>query len=384
MIFSYALLDSATVHAAATTFERRKINQRIRPINILALTSLLDGFILFNKIIIDQGTWDYFCNQVPGDWLWHLDPVVEVRNIEMPDFKDGLEEFLSSDIVFYLINALLHSTKNFGILDQYVVYTGRDFGMHLASYEDLHAIDLLLKQKWNWDYRHANQDHIDVIHACWRGMQYSEFCSKNQFCYYPHEIRGSFFDAFAALKGYRHPEPYIQKVMGRLRKEVLKDRIKQIEDYPDLSLIEEEDLALWKSFKMPLLASRAFQRCARVEELFDQAQELREKAAPFRRKCSLIDQAKEEKASWKVDKLYKEFISFFGKSNRQDEQKKLNWSLSLGYPFSLSIGIGGDIFSSKPHFNLIRDLFSCKSIPAFFQVDLVRLFGPNWLFWLNE
>lgn len=196
MSYSKVLIDSATIHSAAGLYYRMKSNLRIRPINILSLSSLIDAFVPFDRIIVDKKIWNQCLEFFPDDWLAFLNKVVDEQDLSLPVFGDGLEDFLSSEIVFWVLNSLIKTEIDLGIQNSYMTYTGGDFGMSFKDQDDLFKIDDILKDVWDWDYHHSNADHIDVIHASWRALQYSDYCTANGFHIFPMNCEAGFLTLY--------------------------------------------------------------------------------------------------------------------------------------------------------------------------------------------
>lgn len=377
MSYSHVLIDGATLHAAAATFQRMSKQQRIRPINILALSALVDAFILFENVVADDKAYKYFSEHVPADWLVHFDKVITTVDTRSVSFDDGVGDFLSSDETFWALNVLLKTEMKLDIRKHYMTYAGKDFGIRDVESKALIDIDNILKEKWDWDYNHPNTDHIDIIHACWRGVQYSEFCSQNGYSYFPHELRGSFLDIYASLSGKAHPVAYVRKIVDKARKALHEDRLKHVKDKGDIFPVDKEALYFWRSLKMPLFSAKVFQKSKTIYDLFDVAGRMRAEAKEFREKCMLIDSALSRDEFHRVEDLYNEFASLFDSFPSTKETAQLNWSISLSFPWRITVGVGGSVKRSKRHLNFIRDIFTARAIPFTIKADIARLFGQD-------
>ena len=186
------LLDGASLHASASAFEKVRVRQRLRPINLLGLNTLLDAYVLFDRIVVEERYYQYAMNEFPEAWHGYLDRVMEPRPIATIDDNDGLEDFLASPTIFFLLNSLLILEKKDqrGIEDQYLGYSNYDFGTRTDVSEDTrNRIEGVLAQKWDWPYNSNNLDHIDPLEATWRAIKYSDYCAENGLCYMPHELR---------------------------------------------------------------------------------------------------------------------------------------------------------------------------------------------------
>lgn len=386
MSYSQVLIDGATLHAAAATFERLKKKMRIRPINILALSAIIEAFILFENVFADTAAHEYFSEHVPADWLNHINRIITTVDTHFASFDDGAKDFLSSAEAFWAFNILIKTETDLDIdiRKHYMTYVGGDFGVDSDDHDDFFAIDKILKEKWNWDYHHANADHIDVIHACWRGIQYSEFCSRNGYSYFPHELRGRFLDLYASMSGKKHPVAYVQKLVEKVRQSIHDDRLKHITEKADIFPANKETLYFWKSLQMPLFSARVFQKSKTIYDLFDEAEIMRTEAKEFRKKCTLIDVALSRGEFRKVEDLYNEFASLFDSFPTLKEPAPINWSISLSYPWRATAGVGGSIKLGQRHLNFIRDIFTARSIPLTLKDDISRLFGDAGTYFIKS
>src|ERR1035437_8905825 len=171
-----ALLDGGTIHAAGATFQRLSNRLSIRPINVLALSSLIDSYVLFERLVVPEINWKYFLSFAPADWVNYLENVVVPVPIQF-DTK-GLEAFLADPYVFWIFQAMLHIDKTLMLELDYRTYVGADFGTkrEQATSKEVNTIERAVRKIWksdnkalDWSYSAANSEHIDAIHAAWRG-----------------------------------------------------------------------------------------------------------------------------------------------------------------------------------------------------------------------
>jgi hypothetical protein len=370
-------IDNATIHAAASTFERPKKKMRIRPINILAISSLIDAFIMFDGIVIDNNVYRYFTNKCPSRWFAQLNSVIKTETISLEYDYDELDKFLSSDIGFWLCNILIKTEQEYGLRQAYMSYVGYDFGINNSDSNLLHQIEEILRKRHDWEYNSADTRHIDIIHASWKGLLYSDYCLQNNISYYPHELRGRFIDFIATLFKYKHPVSYIEEIMSKVRENILKDRIRELKEN---ALMQYDDLIVWKALKVPIFAAKVFQESKTNQDLFENARILREKAKPLRLKCFEYEQALKEGSHKKIDSIFNEIST--GLNNLSiSPDKAINWSISVGFPLKLALAVGGKFSYNRSCLNFVRDIYTARSIPLTLNNDIIRLFGEDMSSW---
>ena len=97
-----ALLDGGTIHAAGAAFQRLSSRLSIRPINILALFSLIDSYVLFERLVVPETNWKYFQSFAPPDWVNYLEDVVEPVEIQ---FDIKRPQIVSRPCICFLASA---------------------------------------------------------------------------------------------------------------------------------------------------------------------------------------------------------------------------------------------------------------------------------------
>jgi hypothetical protein len=387
-----ALLDGGTIHAAGAAFQRLSSRLSIRPINILALFSLIDSYVLFERLVVPETNWKYFQSFAPPDWVNYLEDVVEPVEIQF-DIK-GLKSFLAHAYVFWLLQAMLHIDKTLMLELDYRSYTGADFGTESeeSTSDELSVIEQAIRKIWksndealDWQYNAANAEHIDLIHAAWRGCNYSQYCADHGYWYVPHELRGQLFNLHAAFDGYEQSEPLVKKVVATFKEHYFDQHKADLEGRPKKFVPRRpKSELLWQQFKMPLISGAAFQKSETIYNLFDKADELRRSAAPFRAACAQADLAEVEGRPDKAVKLYGQLVDLFKDVGKSYDAPHINWSMSYSPPWKVSISASKPKSTGPRHLSFVRDIYSSRMLPLTFQTDLIRLFGQDPSDWLRK
>ena len=387
-----ALLDGGTIHAAGAAFQRLSGHQSIRPINVLALSSLIDSYVLFERLVVPEINWKYFLSFAPPDWANYLEDVVEPVPIQFS--SKGLKAFLSDAYVFWIFQAMLHIDKALMLELDYRTYVGADFGNKLGqevALNEVDAIERALRKIWKsdnkgfeWPYNAANPEHIDAVHAVWRGCNYSQYCADHGYWYVPHELRGTLLNLQAAFEGHEQSEPLVNKVVTALKDRYFDEHKAAAEGVPKKFIPRRpQSEMLWQQFEMPLISAGTFQKSETIYELFDKADELRRSAAPFRAACAEADLSEAQGRPDKAAKLYGQLVDLFKDVGKSYDAPRINLSVSYSLPWKVGIS-GSKAKSTVPrHLNFIRDIYSSRFLPLTFQSDLTRLFGQDPSDWLR-
>jgi hypothetical protein len=387
-----ALLDGATIHAAGAAFQRLDLHSSVRPINVLALSSLIDSYVLFERLVVPEINWRYFLSFAPPDWVHYLEKVVEPVAIQFD--SQGLKAFLADAYIFWILNGMLAVDKKLMIEMDYRTYVGGDFGNQPgseASWKEITFIQESLRKHWKsdrkeleWSYNAANLEHVDAVHAAWRGCNYSQYCAEHGYWYIPHELRGTLLDFHAAFTGHPVSEPLVNKVVDTMKKLYFDQTRAALEGVPQKFIPRRpKSELLWRQFEMPLISAGVFQRSETLYNLFDEADELRRSAAPFRAACAEADLSEHEGRPDKAAEFYGQLVDLFKDIGKTYEAPRINWSVSFSFPWKL--GISGSLPKSTGprHLNFIRDIYSSRLLPLTFQSDLTRLFGQDPSDWLR-
>jgi hypothetical protein len=189
----------------------------------------------------------------------------------------------------------------------------------------------------------------------------------------------------AAFEGYEQSDPLVKKVVAAFKEHYF-DQHRATIDGISAKFIPRRPKSelLWQQFQMPLISAAAFQRSETVYELFDKAYKLRQNAAPFRAACAEADLAEQEERPDKAVKLYGQLVDLFKDVGKSYDVPRINWSLSLSFPWKL--GISGSLPKSTGprHLSFIRDIYSSRMLPLTFQTDLIRLLGQDPSDWLRK
>jgi hypothetical protein len=387
-----ALLDGGTIHAAGATFQRLSGRMSIRPINVLALSSLIEAYVLFERLVVPETNWEYFQSFAPADWVNYLQDVVDPVSIQF-DTK-GLKVFLSDPYVFWLLQAMLNIDKTLMLELDYRTYVGADFGTKReeSAWREVDVIGETIRKIWksdkkalDWSYHGANADHIDLIHAAWRGCNYSQYCADHGYWYVPHELRGPLLNLHAAFNGHEQSEPLVKKVVEAFEQNYFDQHKAALAGLPKKFIPQRpKSELLWQEFKMPLISAGAFQKSETIYELFDKADELRRSAAAFRAACSEADLAEAEGRPDKAGKLYGQLADLFKDVGKSYDAPHINWSMSYSPPWRVSISASKPKSTGPRQLSFIRDIYSSRMLPLTFQTDLTRLFGQDPSDWLRK
>jgi len=384
-----ALLDGASIHAAGALCQRLGSQLAVRPINVLALSALIESYILFENIQVPQESWDYFSAYAPTDWLIHLKRVI--TPIKMDCDNSGLREFLTDPYLLWVYQGILHADQELFIHLDYMTYVGRDFGTYSTqTQEEVNLIEQILREHWksddpglDWHYNASNCEHIDAIHAAWRGCIYSKFCAENAMWYVPHELRGLILDFHARLRGSEHQEPLINRALTTIKELYVKHEQKTARGVgKNLFPRRPESELLWTQLKMPLLAGRILQSSETLYEVFDRARDAREKYAPFRDACSDADLYEQAGNPEKAVKLYTEIVRVFERLGKEEQASHVNWSLSFSIPWGMSLTGAPEKSGTPRHLSFIRDMYNSRMLPFTFRTDLIRLLDQDPAEWL--
>lgn len=384
------LLDGATLHAAGALFQRVGAQMAIRPINILSLSALIDAYVLFDRLAVPKVNWQYFTAVAPADWVAYLQDVVEPVDIAFD--LNGFREFIANPYVFIALNSIIHADNEAMIHLDYRTYVGGDMGIGIESGnrdagDEILEMEEIVKQvwsssdeNWNWNYFSSNAEHVDPIHAVWRGCQYSEFCARNECWYVPHELRGRFLDFHATMLGRQHQDPMVERIMTAIRERFLerKNNLSAADAIPPgLFPQRPESELLWQQFKMPLVSARVFQRSDTLYHIFERASALRQAAAPFRKLCAEIDLKEKSDRLDQAEAAYAQVAELFRNLDQSIEAPGVNWSVSLSYPWGVSVGLEPRRIGQPKHLSFARDIYSCRMLPATYKTDLIRIFGED-------
>jgi len=386
------LLDGATLHATGALFQRIGAERAIRPINVLALSALIDAYVLFEKLVVPKANWEYFQAVAPTDWVAFLQDVVEPIDITFD--LNGFRSFIANPYVFLALNGIIKADTDTKIYFDYRSYVGGDIGDGIQPgieqfSEDLQRMESIIQEEWavdkgplRWDYLHSNTDHVDPVHAAWRGCQYSAFCAEKGYWYVPHELRGRFIDAHATLLGQHHLDPVAERIMAGIREHYLERKNRPADDIKipaGLFPKRPQSELLWQQFKMPLVSARVFQQSNTLYGIFEEAGKLRQSAAGFRKACAAIDLIEKSDRLEQASKAYEDITALFKSLDQTIQAPGVNWSLSLSYPWGVSIGLEPDSakLAYPKHFSFARDIYDCRLLPTTYQSDLIRLFGQD-------
>jgi len=126
-------------------------------------------------------------------------------------------------------------------------------------------------------------------------IQLQQYCADHGHWYVPHELRGTLLNLHPAFEGHEQAEPLFNEVMAALKASYFDQHKSTVEGLPKKFIPSRpKSELLWQQFEMPLISAGTFQRSETIYDLFDEADELRRSAAPFRAACAEADLSEEE------------------------------------------------------------------------------------------
>jgi len=373
-----ALIDNATLNSATRLFALQDSEYIAREINIQSLDSFLEAYILNETLYVDEKFWASFLKIIPSNSRSYFNEVVVPLIFNITD-EIKLEDFLKSEMVFYILNIFCDSSKKLHYYEDFLSYTGISFGNYSAADGEMgNGIDIYieiengLKNIWGWDYNAANIDHIDIVLLCYRTLNYIEIANKNNMNLVCHEIRNYFINLVGYAYGLKVPAQLndtnyrliLEGIQGLTNKSYVRDTRNDI----------NSEKIVWDVMKLPFLPALIYEKSQNFEEIFSYAYEYRQKFKGYRETTEQLQELINNDEFQKSDKIIAEIDSFIKSMPELINAPSFEYTINIGLPLSFCLGITPKGKVPK-YFNVFKDMAYRYSLPKSYINSCERLFG---------
>jgi hypothetical protein len=371
-----SLIDNATIHSICNIKNRNNNDLVIREINIVSLDSFIESYILNDFIYINSDYWEYWLTNTPAEWHeFYAEAIGKATPLKIG--FSNFKEFISSEIVFFLLNAFIDYSKNqTSIYRDFLSYTGRDFDSYTIPYQDLLEIEKILKEKWNWDYHSADNNHIDIVMMAYRTIEYIRIAEESNYNLITHPLRNGFIKEIGSLYNYDIPRAYNDVVFNKLLEKIRTNYSNPIAQ--ELVQLNNEVKSLWTRVKMPLFSTIVYERSQRFEDIFREANKLRTELKPFREKINEIRFNVNNNKFSEADEDIRKLNRYINDLSPATVNFEIDYTFQIGFPWGVALGITPKIKTPK-YLRIFTDLNHRFNLPRSYAVSYRRLFGQTRL-----
>lgn len=367
------IIDNATIFSIGRIFERQSNNLIVREINIQSLDSLLETYVLNDFIYVEEKYWEIFLKNVPDEWHKEFKEIFIPINLIEPDLI-SLKEFLSSDIIFWILNLFIDTVKSTNIYYDFMTYTGQDFDNYrlVNNSEILFEIDKVLKEKWNWDYHHANPDHIDSILMCYRTYEYLQLASRNDKNIILHPLRNQLITLIGQAYGLTIPKQTTTEIYDKIVNKIQK--LQEGNVFRNIQKFKDDNRIKWNSINFPFIPAIIYEQSETSKEIFKQAKLLRKEFEPFRQTVDEINESYENSDFEQLDNKLSKIYDFIANLNIENNSNKVEYCFQIGLPFSFALGFTNKDNTPK-YLKIFNELKFRFNLPKSYIYSCQRLFG---------
>ncbi|HEX8585842.1 MAG TPA: hypothetical protein VF680_15710 [Allosphingosinicella sp.] len=371
------VLDNALLFSAANLHVRNDGAEKVRNVNLLGLSALVDALVMHQRLTIDRRGWDYFAEAVPTAWLPSIQPMVDVLDFDLPPQAAVAEAVADSTNAVLLAYALtsvdrmVETEEGRDLILTYFSYTGSDLGSNREEQELVSLLkDRLAIAIPDMHLHLRNYEHVSVLQSLVRVCQYQSFASGLGQAYVPHDFRGSIINIL--LRDRVQPAFRLawEKLMG-----VMSDAIKK--EYDEKLAwarpVADESFALWERFAMPTFLAMALARTDKVDDLFHHVGDIRNKAQDLRH---LLDQFTDVDTTVRGDAIANDVRRVAHELASAAPTKAASiFSVAVGLPPSVSLKMNLPSVAARKSVAFVRDIYDNHAVPLTLAGDVERVFG---------
>lgn len=372
-----ALVDNAFLFSVASIFIRIKRNLRIRNVDILGLSALVDAIIMHRRLAVDSSGWAYFEEHCPTRWLPFLVPYIDIIEFNLPSFKLVVPDIAAND-QFWALGYLFGVADSVGFIDDkrldfrnlYFSYTSSDVAEGTQEQELIHFLENNRPSRIpEMMYYLRHNEHVSSVQCLIRALQYQAFAVARGEAYLSQEFRGRvlrFFGRYQSSNEFRVIWDRIMlRIVGSIEKEH-KTKLSWTSDYL-------KDSAIWSELEMPLFLAMALRRTKSIDDLFFEVTILRDKAFTLRQLLEEMTYINDQKNLDKTSNEAKQLAYAIDDVRAADHRTKI--SASIGFPWSFSVDLKVDLSRQNRGVSFIRDIYDNYAIPLRLSADIERVFG---------
>lgn len=381
---SEVLIDNASIYSASMIFYKTNIEKRrIREINLSALENIIEAYLLNDTINIDIKYYDILMKNVPDKWRKYISKVFIPLDFSFKENLINLDTFLSSEIVYWLLNIEINKNINkTPIRQDFFSYTGNDFENYKISQESLLKINSILKIKWDWNYHSSNLSHIDEIMMNFRTIEYIDFANNNNMSLITHPLRNSFLNEYACLLNINKQDGINYEFYNKIREKIIDNNSQHI--FSTINNLTTKGEIFFDKIQMPYLAALVFENCYRIENVFEEAYKFRKKLSRFREKLRIFEDDFNNSNFKSTDAISSEIHYFIKDLQIKPENLIIEQTLSYGGDLLAStlLGIMNQLgiekslkFKKTKYLKIFTEINNRYSLPKSYKTSCNRLFG---------
>lgn len=371
------VLDNALLFSAANLHLRNNNAERVRNVNLLGLSALVDALVMHQRLTLDRRGWEYFEASVPPAWLPSIAPMVDVIDFELPAQEAVAEAVVQSNNSVLLgyaltsIDRMVETEEGRDLILTYFSYTGSDLGMSKEE-QDLVSMmqDRLQFAIPDMHLHLRSYAHVSALQSLVRVFQYQHFASTLGQAYIPHDFRGSIINILSRDRvqpAFRQSWERLMDVMSEAIRKEYNEKLEWIRPADDGSF------ALWERFKMPTFLAMALERTTHADDLFHHVQDIRNKARDLRH---LLEQFTDVDTTTRSDAITKDVRRVAHELASVAPSKPASiFSVAVGLPPSISLRMNLPSLTARRSVAFVRDIYDNHAVPLSLAKDIERVFG---------
>lgn len=374
------VVDNAFIYGIIDTFNRLNNGLLIRNVNILALSGLVDAIVMHQRLVVDRRAWECLECVLPVSWLARLSPIVDVIQFDLPSEVSALDALLGNrDLTLIsFASSLLDRQRLFGedgksdLAQVYFAYTGSVLGPQ----NDERKLIALLKKRVQYpqlDLWLRNEDHVSAFQSAVRGLQYEAFATSLGLAYLPHEFRGRIMNAASMTFTDEKLKQAWKNVQNRMLR-TLEGNTGRNLDWIGEQAVQSRDI--WKEIKTPIFLPIVLRNAESVDDILTEATKLRENARRFR---ELLVSFLYSQPGENTGDILTELEEASHEISNPVLNEKSSFSISIGIPFSVSIGGDFSLLRGRKSRNFIRDIYRNHPLAGMLESDICRVFKQDRL-----
>lgn len=371
------VLDNALLFSAANLHLRNDNEQKVRNVNLLGLSALVDALVMHQRLTVDQRGWDYFKEAVPPAWLPSIEPMVDVVAFDLPPqamVAEAVVDSANSVLLCYAltsIDRMIKTDEGRDLIITYFSYTGSDLGI---NEEEQNLIEVLQERLGfaipDMHLHLRSYEHVSALQSLVRVFQYQQFASELGQSYIPHDFRGSIINILARDRvqpAFRQVWERLMAVMSRAIEKEYDEKLEWTRPADDGSF------ALWERFEMPTFLAMALERTTQVGDLFHHVREIRNKALDLRQ---LLEQFTDVENQRRGDAITNDVRRVAHELGSTAPSKSASiFSVAVGMPPSVSLRMNLPSLAAKRSVSFVRDIYDNHAVPLTLARDVERVFG---------
>lgn len=371
------VLDNALLFSAANLHVRNNGGEKVRNVNLLGLSALVDALVMHQRLTIDRRGWDYFAEAVPPAWLPSIQPMVDVLDFDLPPQAAVAEAVTNSSNAVLLayaltsIDRMVETEEGRDLILTYFSYTGSDLGL---NHEEQDLVSLL-QERLNIAipdvHLHLrNYEHVGALQSLVRVFQYQSFASSLGQAYIPHDFRGSIINILSRDRVQPAFRLAWEKLMGVMSDAIKKEYNEKISWARPAT---DESFALWERFAMPTFLTMALERTDKVDDLFHHVGSIRNRAQDLRH---LLEQFTDADTTARGDAIANDVRRVAHELNSTAPTKATSiFSVAVGLPPSVSLRMNLPSLAARRSVAFVRDIYDNHAVPLTLAGDVERVFG---------